>query len=69
VLLDGLVKLKKKINDLIGNRIRDFPACSIVHSASITTLMWAPVWYVRPAMSVDPVDGRSGFFPILVSIN
>jgi hypothetical protein len=27
VLLEGLGKLKKKINDLIGIRTRDLPAC------------------------------------------
>jgi hypothetical protein len=29
VLLEGLCKLKKKCNNLIGNRTRDLPACSI----------------------------------------
>jgi hypothetical protein len=31
VRLVGLGKLKKKINDLIGNRTRDLSTCSIVH--------------------------------------
>jgi hypothetical protein len=30
VRLEGLRKLNKKFNDLIGNRTRDLPACSIV---------------------------------------
>jgi hypothetical protein len=39
VRLDGLGKLKKS-NDLIGNRNRDLPACSVV--PQITTLPHAP---------------------------
>jgi hypothetical protein len=38
--LDGLGKLKKKSNDLTGNRIRDLPACIIVLQP--TTLPRAP---------------------------
>jgi hypothetical protein len=38
--LEGLDKLKKKSNDLIGNRTRDLPACSIVPQP--TTLPRAP---------------------------
>jgi hypothetical protein len=30
MLLEGLGKLKKKFNDLIGNGTRDIPVCSIV---------------------------------------
>jgi hypothetical protein len=30
VRLEGLSQLKKRSNDLIGNRTRDLPACSIV---------------------------------------
>jgi hypothetical protein len=40
----GIRKLKKKINDLIGNRTRDLPACSIVLQR--TTLL-------RASSSVD----------------
>jgi hypothetical protein len=34
VRLEGLGKLKKKFNDLIGNRTRDLLACSIVHQST-----------------------------------
>jgi hypothetical protein len=40
VRLEGLGKLKKKSNDLIGNQTRDLPACSIVPQP--TTLPRAP---------------------------
>jgi hypothetical protein len=40
VRLEGLGKLKKKSNGLIGNRTRDIPACSIVPQP--TTLPRAP---------------------------
>jgi hypothetical protein len=40
--LEGLCKSKKKINDLIGNRTRDLPACSIVLQP--TTLSRVPMY-------------------------
>jgi hypothetical protein len=38
VRLEGLHKLEKKSNDLIGNRTREFPACSIVPQPSTLPL-------------------------------
>jgi hypothetical protein len=52
--LEGLSKLKKKNNDLIGNRIRDLPSCSIVpqrttlpHTCICNKLQPRPVRYAE----------------------
>jgi hypothetical protein len=38
--MEGLGKLKKKINELVGNRTQDLPACSVV--LELTTLTVFP---------------------------
>jgi hypothetical protein len=53
--LEGLGKLKKKSNVLIGNRTRDLPAYSIVHQP--TTLPRDPIIIIScSSSSIDPIN-------------
>jgi hypothetical protein len=56
VLLEGLGKLKKS-NDLIGNRTRDFPACSIVPQP--TTLAYGSDYVSRLYRHTITVTGST----------
>jgi hypothetical protein len=60
VRLKGLDKLKKS-NELIGNRTRDIPACSIV--ASLPRVPYSIVWSLKLAR-LHPLRARASYRPV-----
>jgi hypothetical protein len=54
------MSIEKKSNDLIGNRTRDLPACSIVPQP--TTLPRAPV--MKSLVKIAPSDRHSNHVPL-----